>query len=80
VHITPQLSASEGGRILTEVRITGTNTGEIALGDFGRATAEIGEEGLVVAERQNLCACVQGLLTGTRDEVFSEVRCRSTFS
>lgn len=34
------LCASEGGRALTEVRITGTNTGEIALGDFGRAVAE----------------------------------------
>jgi ketosteroid isomerase-like protein len=74
VRITPLLSASEGDRTLTEVRITGTNTGEIVLGDFGRATAEttadaaaatgkpieirgvivheVGEEGLIVAERQ----------------------------
>jgi hypothetical protein len=40
VRITPLLSASEGGLTITEVRITGTNTGEIALGDFGRATAK----------------------------------------
>jgi hypothetical protein len=40
VRITPLLSANEGDRTLTEVRITGTNTGEIILGDFGRATAE----------------------------------------
>jgi hypothetical protein len=40
LRITPLLFASEGSRTLTEVRITGTNTGEIVLGDFGRATAE----------------------------------------
>jgi hypothetical protein len=40
LRITPLLSASEGSRTLTEVRITGTNTGEIVLGDFRRATAE----------------------------------------
>jgi hypothetical protein len=40
LRITPIVSASEGSRTLTEVRITGTNTGEIVLGDFGRATAE----------------------------------------
>ncbi len=40
LHIASLLSASEGGQALTEVRITGTNTGEIALGDFGRAAAE----------------------------------------
>src|SRR5829696_133903 len=40
VRITPLLSASEGDRTITEVRITGTNTGEIALGDFGRATTK----------------------------------------
>ena len=40
LRITPIASASEGSRTLTEVRITGTNTGEIVLGDFGRATAE----------------------------------------
>jgi hypothetical protein len=39
VRITPLLCASEGVRTFSEVRITGTNTGEIALGDFGRATA-----------------------------------------
>jgi SnoaL-like polyketide cyclase len=38
--ISPLLWAAEGGQILTEVRITGTNTGEIVLGDFGRATAD----------------------------------------
>ena len=40
LRIAPLLSATEGGRSLTEVRITGTNTGEIVLGDFGRAAAE----------------------------------------
>ena len=40
LRIEPLLSATEGSRILTEVRITGTNTGEIVLGDFGRAAAE----------------------------------------
>jgi SnoaL-like polyketide cyclase len=40
VRITPLLCASEGARTFSEVRITGTNTGEIALGDFGRATAK----------------------------------------
>jgi hypothetical protein len=40
LRIEPLLSATEGDRTLTEVRITSTNTGEIALGDFGRATAE----------------------------------------
>jgi hypothetical protein len=39
VRITPLLCASEGSRTFSEVRITGTNTGEIVLGDFGRATA-----------------------------------------
>lgn len=40
LRIAPMLSATEGDRTLTEVRISGTNTGEIVLGDFGRATAE----------------------------------------
>jgi hypothetical protein len=40
VRITPLLSANEGDRTLTEVSITGTNTGEIVLGDLWRATAE----------------------------------------
>ena len=40
IRITPLLWASEDGRgIFSEVSITGTNTGEIVLGDFGRATA-----------------------------------------
>ena len=40
LRITPVLSASEGGRVITEVRITGTNKGEIVLSDFGRGAAE----------------------------------------
>jgi hypothetical protein len=40
LRITPIVSASEGSLALTEVRITGINTGEIVLGDFGRGTAE----------------------------------------
>ena len=39
LHIEPQLPATEDGGSITVVRITGTNTGEIALGDFGRAAA-----------------------------------------
>ena len=34
------VSAREGSRTLTEARIAGTNTGELVLGDFGRATIE----------------------------------------
>ena len=30
-------STSEGGRVVTELRITGTNTGPTVLGDFGKA-------------------------------------------
>jgi len=40
LRLEPLLWAREGTRTLTEARITGTNTGEIVLGDFGRATAE----------------------------------------
>jgi len=40
LRIAPLISVREGGRTITEVRITGTNTGQIALGDFGRAATE----------------------------------------
>jgi hypothetical protein len=40
LRIEPLSSASEGATIFTEVRITGTNTGEIVLGDFGRGATE----------------------------------------
>jgi hypothetical protein len=39
LRIDPIASATQGATTFTEVRITGTNTGEIALGDFGRAAA-----------------------------------------
>jgi ketosteroid isomerase-like protein len=44
LRLTPVLSATQDGRTITEVRITGTNTGEIVLSDFGRgATGTTGE-------------------------------------
>ena len=40
LRIAPPISVSEGGRTITEVRIISTNTGQIALDDFGRAATE----------------------------------------
>jgi ketosteroid isomerase-like protein len=37
IRFEPLLSTTEGARIVTEVRITGTNTGPTVLGDFGKA-------------------------------------------
>jgi predicted ester cyclase len=37
IRFEPQLSTTEGTRIVTEVRITCTNTGPTVLGDFGKA-------------------------------------------
>jgi predicted ester cyclase len=37
IRFEPLLSITEGARIVTEVRITGTNTGPTVLGDFGKA-------------------------------------------
>jgi predicted ester cyclase len=37
IRFEPLLSTREGARIVTEVRITGTNTGPTVLGDFGKA-------------------------------------------
>jgi hypothetical protein len=44
VRLAPVFSVTEGGAIMSEVRITETNTGEIVLSDFGRgATGTTGE-------------------------------------
>jgi SnoaL-like polyketide cyclase len=44
LRLAPVLSATEGRTTMSEVRITGTNTGEIILSDFGRgATGTTGE-------------------------------------
>jgi predicted ester cyclase len=37
IRFEPLSSTSEGSRIATELRITGTNTGPTVLGDFGKA-------------------------------------------
>jgi predicted ester cyclase len=37
IRFEPLLSTTEGARIVTEVRITGTNTGPTVLGTFGKA-------------------------------------------
>jgi predicted ester cyclase len=37
IRFEPLLSTTEATRIVTEVRITGTNTGPTVLGDFGKA-------------------------------------------
>jgi predicted ester cyclase len=37
MRFEPLSSTSEGGRVVTELRITGTNTGPTILGDFGKA-------------------------------------------
>jgi len=37
IRFEPLSSTSEGSRIVTELRITGTNTGPTVLGDFGKA-------------------------------------------
>jgi ketosteroid isomerase-like protein len=37
IRFEPLLSTTEGTRIVTEVRITGTNAGPTVLGDFGKA-------------------------------------------
>jgi hypothetical protein len=45
LRLSPVISAAEGGVTISEVRITGTNTGEIVLSDFGRgATGTTGEK------------------------------------
>ena len=44
LRLAPVFSVTEGGATISEVRITGTNTGEIVLSDFGRgATGTTGE-------------------------------------
>jgi ketosteroid isomerase-like protein len=44
MRLEPEFSATEGGATMSEVRITGTNNGEIVLCDFGRgATGTTGE-------------------------------------
>ena len=44
LRLTRMLSATQGGLTISEVRIAGTNTGEIVLSDFGRgATGTTGE-------------------------------------
>ena len=44
LYLAPVFSVTEGGVTMSEVRITGTNTGEIVLSDFGRgATGTTGE-------------------------------------
>jgi predicted ester cyclase len=37
IRFDPLSSVAEGSRIVTELRITGTNTGPTVLGDFGKA-------------------------------------------
>jgi ketosteroid isomerase-like protein len=37
IRFEPLLSTTEGARVVTEVRITGTNAGPTVLGDFGKA-------------------------------------------
>jgi hypothetical protein len=44
LRLAPLFSVAEGEATISEVRITGTNTGEIVLSDFGRgATGTTGE-------------------------------------
>ena len=44
LRLAPVFSVTEGEASISEVRITGTNTGEIGLSDFGRgATGTIGQ-------------------------------------
>jgi hypothetical protein len=37
IHFEPASTLTDGPHVVTEMRITGTNTGPIVLGDFGRA-------------------------------------------